>query len=63
MGEALRISEEFDTPVILRSSTRVSHSMSLVEIKPRGEGQREWGSSKIPRNSSCCPPWQEGVTR
>lgn len=48
VGEALRISEEFDTPVILRSSTRVSHSMSLVEVKPRGEGQRELGLKKDP---------------
>ena len=31
VGEALRISEQFDTPVLLLSSTRISHSMSLVE--------------------------------
>ncbi len=30
--EALKISEEFDCPVILRLSTRISHSQSLVEL-------------------------------
>ncbi|MEA4893262.1 MAG: indolepyruvate ferredoxin oxidoreductase subunit alpha [Peptococcaceae bacterium] len=30
--EGLRLSEEFDTPVILRTTTRVNHSKSLVEI-------------------------------
>lgn len=48
MGEALRISEEFDTPVIFRSSTRISHSMSLVETKDRVEGPRELGLKKDP---------------
>lgn len=32
VGEALKISEDFDTPVILRLSTRVSHSQSIVEL-------------------------------
>lgn len=32
---AFKISEEYDTPVILRLSTRVSHSQSLVEIEDR----------------------------
>lgn len=30
--QALQISEQFDTPVILRTTTRVNHSKSLVEI-------------------------------
>jgi len=30
--EALQLSEQFDTPVILRTTTRVNHSKSLVEI-------------------------------
>jgi len=37
VSEALDISEEFDTPVILRSTTRISHSRSLVETGPRKE--------------------------
>lgn len=48
IGEALRISEQFDTPVILRSSTRISHSMSLVKTKKRTEGPVEIGLKKDP---------------
>lgn len=33
-GLAFEISEEFDTPVLLRMTTRVSHSKSLIEIGP-----------------------------
>ncbi|ABR55480.1 thiamine pyrophosphate protein domain protein TPP-binding [Methanococcus vannielii SB] len=33
----LEISEKYDTPVILRLGTRVSHSQSLVELKERNE--------------------------
>ncbi|HEX9059567.1 MAG TPA: indolepyruvate ferredoxin oxidoreductase subunit alpha [Clostridia bacterium] len=33
--EAFRISEEYDTPVIVRLSTRVAHSQSIVEICER----------------------------
>lgn len=33
--QAFILSEQFDTPVILRLSTRVSHSQSLVEVKER----------------------------
>lgn len=32
VGAALEISERFDTPVLLRSTTRISHSKSLVEL-------------------------------
>lgn len=37
MKEAFVLSEEYDTPVILRLSTRVAHSQSLVEMEPRVE--------------------------
>ena len=33
--QAFEISEQFDTPVLLRLSTRVSHSQSLVEVEAR----------------------------
>lgn len=36
---AFDLSEEFDTPVLLRLSTRVSHSRSMVEIYDREEKQ------------------------
>ncbi|MBN1434989.1 indolepyruvate ferredoxin oxidoreductase subunit alpha [Candidatus Fermentibacterales bacterium] len=35
VGEALEISERFDAPVMLRLTTRISHSKSLVELGPR----------------------------
>ena len=35
MKEAFELSEKFDTPVILRLSTRVSHSQGLVELDER----------------------------
>lgn len=35
--EAFRISEAFDTPVIIRMTTRVSHSRSMVETAERQE--------------------------
>ncbi|HBV96225.1 MAG: indolepyruvate ferredoxin oxidoreductase [Peptococcaceae bacterium BICA1-7] len=37
VGLALDISEEFDIPVILRTTTRVAHSQGFVEIKERVE--------------------------
>ena len=55
LGEALQISEQFDTPVILRSSTRISHSMSLVETKERVEGPRELGLKKDPLKNVMLP--------
>ena len=37
VGVGLEISERFDTPVMLRLTTRISHSKSLVSIGPRKE--------------------------
>lgn len=37
VGIALEISERFDTPVMLRTTTRISHSRSLVSISDRKE--------------------------
>lgn len=37
VGAALEISESFDTPVILRLSTRISHSQSMVKLKDKKE--------------------------
>jgi indolepyruvate ferredoxin oxidoreductase alpha subunit len=33
MGLAFGISEEFDTPVLLRTTTRIAHSKSVVDVK------------------------------
>ena len=66
IGEALKISEKFDTPVIFRSTTRVSHSMSLVETGSRVEGTVELGFKKDPVKFVMLPamarrkhPWVE----
>ena len=37
VGLALDISEEFDTPVLLRVTTRICHSNTVVELKERKE--------------------------
>ncbi|MFC1799864.1 indolepyruvate ferredoxin oxidoreductase subunit alpha [Candidatus Eisenbacteria bacterium] len=37
VGEGLRISEDFDTPVLLRMTTRICHSKSMVKVGPRTE--------------------------
>ena len=43
VAEALDISEEYDTPVILRTTTRISHSRSLVETS----GQERYTGKRI----------------
>jgi indolepyruvate ferredoxin oxidoreductase alpha subunit len=43
LAEALALSERFDTPVMVRPTTRISHSHSAVELgaeRPAGDGQR-----------------------
>ena len=35
VSEAMRISEEYDTPVIMRTTTRLGHSQGDVELKDR----------------------------
>ena len=47
---ALDISEEFDTPVIVRPTTRISHSYSLVELGNRTEYPPR--VRKFPRNAA-----------
>ena len=37
MKLAFEISEEYDTPVFIRITTRIAHSKSVVELKPRVE--------------------------
>ncbi len=45
---AFDISEQFDTPVMVRSVTRVSHSRAPVELKERREGTQEIKVRKDP---------------
>ena len=41
VGVALDLSEKFDTPVILRITTRISHSYTIVELSERTATERE----------------------
>ena len=54
---ALKISEEFKTPVILRTTTRVSHSRSLVEQGERTLPQQKVGLVKNPPRYVPIPVW------
>ncbi len=48
--KAFDLSEEFDTPVFVRLSTRVSHSQSLVELAEREEHAVKPYEKNIPKN-------------
>ena len=48
--KAFELSEEFDTPVFIRLSTRVSHSQSLVEIEEKENTPLKPYEKNIPKN-------------
>ena len=52
--EAFEISERFDMPVLFRTTTRVSHSKSLVELGERTELEPKPYVRNIPKNN-CAP--------
>ncbi len=54
---ALSVSEEFKTPAILRTTTRVSHSRSLVELGEREQAKKEIGFVKNPPRFVPIPVW------
>lgn len=56
MSMALDVSEKYKTPVILRSTTRVSHSRSLVELGERREPNKV-GFVKNPQRFVPVPIW------
>ena len=66
---AYEISEEFDTPVILKMCTRVAHSQSIVETSPRIEGPERPYEKNIakyvmmPGNAICRHPVVEDRMR
>jgi indolepyruvate ferredoxin oxidoreductase alpha subunit len=45
---AFQISEKFDTPVLLRLTTRISHSKSVVRLQRRQEPDRDFSFEKDP---------------
>jgi indolepyruvate ferredoxin oxidoreductase, alpha subunit len=54
---AMQISEQFKTPAILRTTTRVSHSRSLVEQGERLHAERKVGFIKDPPRFVPIPVW------
>ena len=54
---ALQVSEDFKTPAILRTTTRVSHSRSLVEIEERVASKKKVGLVKDPPRFVPIPVW------
>ncbi|MFA6931301.1 MAG: indolepyruvate ferredoxin oxidoreductase subunit alpha [Lentisphaeria bacterium] len=59
----LDISEQFRTPVILRSTTRVSHSRSLVKSSERIKLEREIAFCKDPARHCPLPVWGRRMRR
>ncbi|HNS19220.1 MAG TPA: indolepyruvate ferredoxin oxidoreductase subunit alpha [Sedimentisphaerales bacterium] len=63
VGLAIRVSEEFKTPVILRTTTRVSHSRSLVELGERTANPKTIGLEKNPPRFVPVPLWGRPMRR
>jgi len=57
----LEISEQFQTPVILRTTTRVSHSRSLVELSDRKGREKAVGFEKNPPRFVPIPLWARAM--
>ncbi|MCL2305474.1 MAG: indolepyruvate ferredoxin oxidoreductase subunit alpha [Planctomycetaceae bacterium] len=53
----LEISEQFQIPVILRTTTRIAHSRTLVELGERKESERPVGFVKDPPKYVAIPAW------
>lgn len=54
---AFELSEKYRIPVILRTTTRVSHSRSLVDLKDRTELDRTYAFDKNPAKHCPLPIW------
>lgn len=55
MKKAFEISEEFDTPVMVRLTTRVAHSQSLVSLEDRTDIPIKAYEKDIPKMLWCLP--------
>jgi indolepyruvate ferredoxin oxidoreductase alpha subunit len=60
---ALQISEQFQTPVILRTTTRVSHSRSIVALGQRSQPPKPAGFVKNPPRYVPIPIWGRAMRR
>jgi len=56
VGKALVISEQFDTPVMLRITTRIAHSHTLVELLDRPQTNQEDFDYKVDRSKYVMVP-------
>jgi indolepyruvate ferredoxin oxidoreductase alpha subunit len=54
---ALELSEQFDTPVLLRTTTRIAHSDGIVEVGQRRPLERECQPAMDPRKYVMIPAW------
>ncbi|HOO76432.1 MAG TPA: indolepyruvate ferredoxin oxidoreductase subunit alpha [bacterium] len=61
VATALDLSEEFSTPVLLRSTTCLSHSRTPVEPGPRREPSRRIGFVKDPPRFVPVPAWARNM--
>ncbi len=52
---ALEVSEKYDTPVLFRTTTRISHSKGIVEISERKYSEREPAYEKKPEKYLMVP--------
>lgn len=50
VGAALAVSEQFDTPVLLRTTTRINHSSSIVELGERQAVSPKGYVKNLPKN-------------
>jgi indolepyruvate ferredoxin oxidoreductase alpha subunit len=57
VGLAVDVSEKYGTPVILRSTTRVSHSSGIVTLSERRERASKPGFTKKPERFVPIPLW------
>ena len=53
----MELSEKFQTPIILRSTTRISHSKGLVELQDRNVAPKATGFEKNPPRFVPIPAW------
>lgn len=61
LKEGLAMSERFQTPVILRGTTRVCHSRSLVTMEPRQMGPVSIEFDRNPSRWVPIPAWARGM--
>ena len=54
---AMQLSEQFDTPVLLRTMTRIAHSEGIVELGDRVEVRRECGPVRDPQKYVMIPAY------